>query len=62
LWFDQGCKRDGANLHGLFSQSIEQFAARFGCAAVESKGELVQVMVQMLRSNRPLTFMRVRTR
>jgi hypothetical protein len=38
----------------LLSQSIKQFAARFGFAAIESKGELVQVIVQMLRSNRTL--------
>jgi hypothetical protein len=54
LWFDQGCKWNRAYLHGLLSQSIEQFAARFGFAAVESKGELVQVIVQMLQSNSTL--------
>jgi hypothetical protein len=54
LWFDQGCKRNRADLHGLLSQSIKQFAARFGFAAVESKSELVKVIVQMLLSNRAL--------
>jgi hypothetical protein len=46
LWFDQGCKLNRANLHGLLSQSIKQLAARFGFAAIKSKGELVQVTVQ----------------
>ena len=54
LWFDQSRKRGGAYLHGLLSQSIEQFAARFGFAAVESDGELIQVSVQMLLPNRAL--------
>src|ERR1017187_8074222 len=44
----------GAYLHGLLSQSIEQFAVGFGGAAIESKSELVQVIVQMLQSNRTL--------
>jgi hypothetical protein len=38
----------------LLSQSVRQFAARFGFAAIELKGELVQVIVQMLPSNRAL--------
>jgi hypothetical protein len=41
LRFDQGCKREGADLDDLLSQSIGKFAARFGFAAIESKGELV---------------------
>ena len=41
-------------MHGLLSQSIEQFAARFGFAALESNDELTQVGVQMLLSNRTL--------
>jgi hypothetical protein len=54
LWFDQGCERSWAYLHGLLGETIEQFAARFGFATVESKGELVQVIVQMLLCNRAL--------
>ena len=54
LWFYQLCERDWADLHGLLSQSIEQFAPRFGAAAIEPKGELIQVIVQMLYSNCPL--------
>jgi hypothetical protein len=48
LWFDQDCKRRRVSLHGLLSQAIEQFAARFAGAAIESKGEFIQVDVQML--------------
>jgi len=54
LWFDQGCEWDGSHLHGLLSQSIEQFAARFRGAAVEPEREFVQVIVQMPCSDRAL--------
>ena len=45
LWFDQSCKRYRVCVHGLLCQSVEQFAARLGSAAVESKSELVKVIV-----------------
>src|ERR1035437_6014651 len=52
LWFDQGCKRGRVCLHGLLGQTIEQFAARRRGATVESKSELVEVIVQMSVCNR----------
>ena len=54
LWFDQGCKRGRVCLHGLLGQTIEQFAARRRGATVESKSELVEVIVQMSVCNRAL--------
>ena len=45
LWVDRGCKRDRIYLHSLLGQAIEEFAARGRRAAVESKGELVEVIV-----------------
>src|ERR1017187_752899 len=47
LWFDQVGKRDRGCLHGLLRQSIEKFASRFGSAAVESEGELVEIVVEV---------------
>src|SRR5664280_2121077 len=54
LWFDQGCKRDRIYLHSLLGQAIEQFAARGRRAAVEAKGELVEVIGQVIMANRTL--------
>jgi hypothetical protein len=51
LWFDQSCKRGRIYLHSLLGQAIEQFAARGRRAAVESKGELVEVIVQVVVSD-----------
>jgi hypothetical protein len=44
----------GADRRDLLSQSTEQVATGFGSAAVESKGELVQSIVQMRLPNRAL--------
>jgi hypothetical protein len=44
-WFD----RDG-----LLHETEEELAAAFGPSAVESEGELVQVVVEMLVADRPL--------
>src|ERR1035437_5261675 len=52
LWFDQGCKRGRVCLHGLLGQTIEQFAERRRGGTVESKSELVEVIVQMSVCNR----------
>ena len=54
LWFDQGREGGRPNLHGLLGQTIEQLAPRGRSAAVESKGELVEVVVQMILSDRAL--------
>src|SRR5260221_2230476 len=54
LWFDQLFKRHGGSLHGLLGQAIEQLAARCRGPAVESKGELVEIFIQMLVPNRSL--------
>src|SRR5271157_465539 len=51
LWFDQGCKRGRIYLHSLLGQAIEQFAARGRGTTVESKGELVEVIVQVVVSD-----------
>ena len=37
----------GIHGHRLLDEPIEEFASAFGFAAVETKGELVQVVVQM---------------
>jgi transposase-like protein len=39
--------RDGVDLHGLLDQAVKQFAPSFGCTAVETERELVEVVVQM---------------
>jgi hypothetical protein len=51
MWLDQVRKRNRAYLHSLLSQSIEEFAAGLGSSLIESKGELVQVIIQMPQSN-----------
>src|ERR1035438_1282248 len=53
-WFDQGCKRSRIYLHSLLGQAIEQFAARGRRTTVESKGELVEISVQVIVSDRTL--------
>jgi hypothetical protein len=37
-------------LNGLLEQSVEEQAAVAGAAAVEAEGELVQVVVELLRA------------
>ena len=54
LWFDQGCKRGRIYLHSLLGQAIEQFAARGRRTTVESKGELVEIIIQVMVSDRTL--------
>jgi hypothetical protein len=54
LWFDQGCKRGRIYLHSLLGQAIEQFVARGRRTTVESKGELVEIIIQVMVSDRTL--------
>ena len=42
--------RDVIDLHRLLEQSVEDEAAVAGAAAVEAEGELVQVVVEVLRA------------
>ena len=43
--------RNWRHLHGLLRQTVKQLAARGRIPAIEAKGELIQIVVQMLRRN-----------
>jgi len=51
---DDGVIRKRVNAHGVFKQPEEKQAPASRAAPVESEGELVEVVVQMLRADRPL--------
>src|SRR3989338_1830107 len=46
--------RHGLDRHGLLDQPVEELAAPLGGAAVEPERELVQIIVQVRRTDRPL--------
>jgi hypothetical protein len=52
--FDQGPVRRGLDGHSVLRQPEKQLPAMAGAAAVEAKGELVQVVIQMRARDRAL--------
>ena len=46
-------ERRALGLHGLLQQTVEQFSAFTGFAAVESKCEFVEVIVKVFAANGP---------
>ena len=47
----QGIEWDGAAVHSLLSETEEELAPRGGLAAVESTGEFVKVVIQVVLFN-----------
>ncbi len=52
--FDQVFVLCGLDDDGLLKQAVEQLATRTRTTAVETKGELVEVVVQVLMADGPL--------
>ena len=54
LWMDQSSIGVGSDLRRLLDKPVKELASRCRAAAVETEGELVQVVVQVLRLNSAL--------